>query len=262
MKLRNPLLIRILSAAFAAGFWCWLRTLNFRRFGLDGRSHPTDPREQQVLYVFWHEGIFGTLCTPGRLQVLISQHTDGEWIAQVCSWLGLDVVRGSTTRGGRQAVRTMLRTEAGAANLAITPDGPRGPRRQMQPGALWIASATGIPIVLIGVGWVRAWRMNSWDQFAIPVPGSSVTGVFSQPIHIPENLDRDDLERWQTHLERELTRLSDLADSWAARIRELGAKAEPPARELVPLPNFGEADDLPAQRAAQRFSLAGSQRPA
>lgn len=250
MKLRNRLLIRILSAVFAAGFWCWLRTLNFRRFGVDGLNHPTNPQEHQVLYAFWHEGIVGTICTPGRLRVLISQHADGEWIAQVCSWLGLDVVRGSTTRGGRQAVRTMLRTAAGAANLAITPDGPRGPRRQMQPGAIWIASATGIPIVLIGVGWVRAWRMNSWDRFGIPVPGSSITGVFSQPIQIPENLDSDEFEQWQSHLERELNRLNDLADSWAARIRADGSRAEPPPRELVPLPDFARSNGQLAQRAA------------
>lgn len=243
MKLRNPLLIRILAAIAAAGIWCWIQTLRFRQFGLDGRTHPTNAREKQVLYAFWHDGIFGTLCPPGTcrgLKALISQHADGEFIAQVCQWLGLGVVRGSTTRGGRQAVHVMLREAGGDANLAITPDGPRGPRREMQPGAVWIASSSGLPIVLIGVGYARAWRANSWDRFGLPVPGSRVTAVFSQPIHIPADLDRDGLEQWRSHLERELTRINDVAEAWAARMQSEGSRAPLPEAVFVPPPDFAQ----------------------
>lgn len=224
--------------------------MRFRQFGVDGRTHPTDAREQQVLYAFWHDGIFGTLCPPGTcrgLKALISQHADGEWIAQVCQWLGLGVVRGSTTRGGRQAVLSMLRSVGGEANLAITPDGPRGPRREMQPGAVWIASSSGLPIVLIGVGYARAWRANSWDRFGIPVPGSRVTAVFSQPIQVPADLDRDGLEQWRAHLERELTHLNDVAEDWAVRLHNEGSRAALPAAVLVPLPEV--APPLRAQAA-------------
>jgi lysophospholipid acyltransferase (LPLAT)-like uncharacterized protein len=247
MKLRNPWLIRIAAAVVAAGLWCWLRTLRFRRCGLDGRHHPTDPREQQVLYVFWHESIFGTLCAPGRLKALISQHADGELIARACHWLGLGTVRGSSTRGGSKAMQSLVRAVGSEANLAITPDGPRGPRRKMQPGAIWLASATGLPIVLIGIGYARAWRLNSWDQFGVPVPGSGVTAVLSQPIYVPADLGRDDLERWRLHLERELNRMNEFAEDWAGRIRQEGSRAAPPECTLVHPPRQTETT---VQRAA------------
>lgn len=247
MKIRNRLLIRFLSGFAAAAIWCWLRTLRRYRISLGGPSHPVDPAEQQVLYAFWHESIFGTLYEPGKLKVLISQHADGEWIARICNWLGLDVVRGSTTRGGRQAVQNLVRSVGSTANLAITPDGPRGPRRQMQPGAVWLASTTGIPIVLIGIGYPRAWRLTSWDKFGVPVPGSSIAQVFSQPIPIPPNLDSDDLELWRVHLEGQLTRLNEQADDWAQQIRQEGSRAKPPEATLVPLP--GEVQPA-AKRAA------------
>lgn len=234
MKLRHPLLIRILAAVVAACLWCWLRTLRFRRCGLDGQHHPTDPCEQQVLYTFWHESILGTLCAPGQLKVLISQHADGEIIAQACHWLGLGTVRGSSTRGGRQALQTLLRSVGSAANLAITPDGPRGPRRQLQPGAIWIASATGLPIVLIGIGFGRAWRLKSWDRLGLPAPGSWVTAVLSQPIYVPPSLDHEALEQWRQHLEQELNRMNELADDWAMRLRLQGPGAEPPERTAAP----------------------------
>jgi lysophospholipid acyltransferase (LPLAT)-like uncharacterized protein len=246
MKIRNRLLIRFLAAIAAAVLWCWLRTLRRWQFGSDGLSHPIDPTEKQFLYLFWHESIFGTLYEPGKLKVLISQHADGEWIARVCNWLGLDVVRGSTTRGGRRAVQALMRSVGNTANLAITPDGPRGPRRKMQPGAVWIASTTGIPIVLAGIGYSRAWRMNSWDQFGLPVPGSGITQVCSQPIYVPADLDRDGLERWREHLERELTGLNEVAEAWAVRIRQHGARATPPETTFVPLPKPGSSTPLAA----------------
>ena len=229
MKLRSRWLIKFLSAGVAALAWCWLRTLGFSRFSLDGRHHPSDPVGEQFIYAFWHEGQLGPLCDPGKCKVLISQHADGEWIAQVCQWLGLGVIRGSSTRGGCQAVHTMIKESGGSKNICITPDGPRGPRRQMQSGAVWVSSTTGIPVVLLGIGYSRAWRANSWDRFAVPVPFSHVCAVVSAPVHIPTDLDREGLEHWRQHLETLLEHVNDQADEWAARVREQGRKAEPPA---------------------------------
>jgi lysophospholipid acyltransferase (LPLAT)-like uncharacterized protein len=172
--------------------------------------------------------VFGPLYDPGRIKVLISQHADGEWIAQICQWLGVGVIRGSTTRGGCAAIQEMIGESGAQTHLGITPDGPRGPRRQLQPGAVWVASTTGIPVVLLGMGFARAWRASSWDRLAIPVPGSTVCAVLSQPIQVPPDLDRAGLERWRLHLEKELQRMNSLADDWAERIRRDGQRAVDP----------------------------------
>ncbi len=231
MKLRSRWLIRFLAAGIAIVAWCWLRTLRLKRFSLDGRHHPADANQQQFLYAFWHEGVLGPLCDPGKIKVLISQHADGEWIAQICQWLGLGVIRGSTTRGGCGAIQEMIGVSGEQSHLGITPDGPRGPRRQMQPGAVWVASTTGIPVVLLGMGFARAWRANSWDRLAIPVPGSTVCAVLSEPIAIPPDLDRAGLDHWRLVLESELQRMNELADAWAERIRQDGRSAAYPTSE-------------------------------
>jgi lysophospholipid acyltransferase (LPLAT)-like uncharacterized protein len=228
MKLRSVWLIRFLAAGIALVAWCWLRTLRLQRFSVDGRHHPADANREQYLYAFWHEGVLGPLCDPGKIKVLISQHADGEWIAQICQWLGLGVIRGSTTRGGCGAIQEMIGQNGAQTHLGITPDGPRGPRRQMQPGAVWVASTTGIPVVLLGVGFAHAWRASSWDRLAIPVPGSTLCAVLSQPMQIPSDLDRAGLDHWRKQLEDELQRMNAIADAWAERIRREGRHAAGP----------------------------------
>lgn len=229
MKLRSRWLIRFLAAGIALVAWCWLRTLRLKRFSVDGRHHPADANREQFLYAFWHEGVLGPLCDPGQIKVLISQHADGEWIAQICQWLGLGVIRGSSTRGGCAAIQEMIGASGAQTHLGITPDGPRGPRRQLQPGAVWVASTTGIPVVLLGIGFARAWRASSWDRMAIPVPGSTVCAVLSQPMQIPPDLDRAGLDHWRKLLEDELQRMNALADAWAERIHREGRHAVGPS---------------------------------
>ena len=128
--------------------------------------------------------------------MLISQHTDGEVIAQICQRLGIGVIRGSTARGGCQALLEMIRDQDETTHLGITPDGPRGPRRELKPGVVMIASQSGLAIVPTGIGFVRAWRFGSWDRFALPCPGSTMVGVVGEPIFVPRDLDRGGLKHW------------------------------------------------------------------
>jgi lysophospholipid acyltransferase (LPLAT)-like uncharacterized protein len=120
--------------------------------------------------------------------------------------------------------------------LGITPDGPRGPRRELKPGAVMIASQTGLAIVPVGIGFVRAWRFGSWDRFALPVPFSVLVGVVGEPIFVPGDLDRNGLEQWVKVVEGELLRMTALAEDWAERIRKEGSRAAEPvissAREM------------------------------
>jgi len=248
MKLRSPFLLSLIANLFGAIAWCWLQTLRFQRHSVDGRYHPSNPQREQYLYIFWHEGIFGPLCDPGKLKTIVSAHADGEFIASLCKWLGLGAIRGSSTRGGRQAVLQMLKETGQDVNLVITPDGPKGPRRKLQAGPIWIASATGVPLILMGIGFARAWRANSWDKLAIPVPFSGACAYLSQPIHVPPDLDREAIELWQQHLEVELNRITDLAATWAESIRRQGPQAPPPQSGFVLLP-AGFSSPAPSKAA-------------
>ena len=165
------------------------------------------------LYAFWHENILLPAYHYGRrdIHVLISQHADGELIAEACRHLGFRVVRGSTTRGGREAIRQMLRLSR-SAHLAITPDGPRGPRRQVQPGMVYLAALTGLPIVAFGIAFERAWRMHSWDRFALPHPWSAAVCVTAEPIRVPEDIDKDQLEHYRLKVENVMNAATQAAE--------------------------------------------------
>jgi hypothetical protein len=100
-------------------------------------------------------------------------------------------------------------------HLAITPDGPRGPRRQMAPGPIFLASKLGIPLVAMGVGHHRPWRAGSWDRFAIPRPGSRARCILSPEMHVPPNLDREGIEHFRLKVQDVLNRLCVEAELWA-----------------------------------------------
>jgi lysophospholipid acyltransferase (LPLAT)-like uncharacterized protein len=228
MKRRNRWLVPYIAAAIAAIIRLWMSTMRVRMIAADGQEHPVDPRQQRYLYAFWHEGLLAPLATRPKIRVLISQHTDGEVIAQICQLLGIGVVRGSTARGGCQALLGMIRNQDETTHLGITPDGPRGPRRQLKPGVVMIASQSGLPIVPVGIGFVRAWRFASWDRFALPIPGSTMVGIVGNPILVPRDLDRAALRDWVQFVEQQLLELTELADDWAGRIRRRGSSALPP----------------------------------
>jgi lysophospholipid acyltransferase (LPLAT)-like uncharacterized protein len=149
-----------------------------------------------------------------KVHVLISQHADGKLIAEIIRHLGFGVVHGSTTRGAVEAVRGLLKLPDGF-HLGITPDGPRGPRRQVQPGLVFLSSRLGIPIVPAGFGYDRPWRMKSWDRFAVPRPGSRATCVTAHPILVPPNAARGLLEEYRELVEAQLTAVSNAAERWA-----------------------------------------------
>lgn len=227
MTFRSRWLVGYLAAALALVIRVWVGTLRVRKVSIDGRDHPADPAEQRYIYIFWHEGLLAPLTTPAKIRVLISQHTDGELIAQICRRLGIGVIRGSTARGGSQALLEMIR-DSGEAHLGITPDGPRGPRRELKPGAVMVASQSGLFIVPVGIGFVRAWRAGSWDRFAIPLPFSTLTGVIGEPIEVPPDLDRGGLKSWTRRVQQQMEALTAAAEDWATRIRREGRQAVPP----------------------------------
>jgi lysophospholipid acyltransferase (LPLAT)-like uncharacterized protein len=222
MKLRNP---RLIQGAGRLGAWTirlWLGTLRFEYHPLGPAVDPRgfDSAERRYLYAFWHE----TMLLPTYLYrhanccILVSRHADGELITQMCRHLDIKVVRGSTTRGGMEAVRQMLAVEDNY-HLAITPDGPRGPRRRVQMGVVYLAARLGLPIVPAGFGFDRPWRLRTWDRFALPKPGTRATCVTGVPIEVPSRANRQMFEAHRKKVEDELLTLTSLAERWAVEGR-------------------------------------------
>jgi lysophospholipid acyltransferase (LPLAT)-like uncharacterized protein len=225
MKIRHPLVIK--AVGFAVGWLVrlWIGTLRYRYRPMGQNLDPNQPNfAGRYLYAFWHENILVPAYHYGRrdIHVLISEHADGQLMAEACRHLGFRVVRGSATRGGARAIRKMCRLSR-SAHLAITPDGPRGPRRQVQPGVVYLAALTGLPIVCFGIAFERAWRMKSWDRFAVPYPWSGAVCVTAEPIHVPENVRREQLEQYRLRVQQAMDAASEAAE------RIVQGKAGPPA---------------------------------
>jgi lysophospholipid acyltransferase (LPLAT)-like uncharacterized protein len=219
MKIRHPWLIKAAGLAAAGAVRLWVGTLSYRYRPLGPNVDPNRPGFRgRYIYAFWHENILLPAYHYGRpdIWVLISRHADGQLIAEAARHLRFRVVAGSTTRGGAEALRQMVRlSEHG--HLAITPDGPRGPRRRVQPGVVYLSARTGLPIIPIGIAFASAWRMRSWDRFALPRPGSAAACVTTEPIAVPEELGRSGLEDYRLRVEEALHRATVEAEKLVRR---------------------------------------------
>lgn len=219
MKIRSPTFAKWIGLLGAVIIRAWIGTLSYRFYHLGPVLDPTRLQtKDRYIYVAWHENILVPCYEFAGvgIQVLISQHHDGEMIAQLCQRIGFGTIRGSSTRGGLKAMREMIRASEGA-HIAVAPDGPRGPRRQMELGFVYLAAKTGLPIVLLGIGHNRPWRLNTWDRFALPRPFSKAVIVSTKPITIPADVNREELEAYRANLERRLSELTDYAERLAMR---------------------------------------------
>lgn len=220
MKLDSPLIHGLGGLLATTVVRAWMRTLDYKVVYYDPLVDPAfpDARPCQKIYIFWHEYILFPLYLRGgcNMAMLLSRHRDAELLMHVARHMGFEFVRGSTNRGGVAALRELFRRSQ-HMHLAITPDGPRGPRRQMSPGPVFLASKLGIPLVSMGFGYDRPWRVRkAWDQFAIPRPFSRARAVVSGEIFVPPDLDRDGLEHYRCRVEQLQSRLCDEAEEWAA----------------------------------------------
>ncbi len=145
------------------------------------------------LFVLWHGGLLPLTFwhRDEGITVLVSEHSDGEIIARVIEAWGYRTIRGSTTRGASRALLGLIRELEEGRVLAVTPDGPRGPARKFQPGALVAAQRAGVPLVAITLGVDRAWSFGSWDRFLVPKPFARVTIAYSPPTTVDGASSRD-----------------------------------------------------------------------
>ena len=147
---------------------------------------------QGVVFTFWHGQMLPLLAEHNRpTTVLISDHRDGEIITQVVSGFGCRAVRGSSSKGAARALLQLSRTLNEGNDIAITPDGPRGPRHSFAPGAVVLSQRTNAPIAFMVSHTNRVWRLKTWDQFEVPKPFARVTVVYSEPFVVSTDRARD-----------------------------------------------------------------------
>jgi len=188
-------------------------TIRFRREG-EHHYRELEDADQRILYAFWHGRLLSLVHDRARAghAVLISTHRDGEYIARLIEAYGFTTVRGSSTRGGAQAARDMVRAGRDGRDMAVTPDGPKGPAEECKAGVLALARLGGYPVIPIGISASRAWRLKSWDRFLVPKPFSKVVVVYGAPIRVPRDLTREQEGPMLAQIEdamRDVTRRAD-----------------------------------------------------
>lgn len=168
---------------------------------------------QRPIMAFWHGRILpATIFWRDRgIIVITSENFDGEWIARIIARFGFGSARGSSSRGGVKALVQMKRLMQQGHPTAFTLDGPRGPAEQAQPGALWLARATGQPILPFHVEAASAWHARSWDRTQVPKPFSRVAVAVGPPFLVDCEADDTGLEQRRLDLEAELCRLRERA---------------------------------------------------
>src|SRR5690242_18094578 len=192
-------------------------TLRWRVSGLQHLDAIRAAGHQPVM-AFWHARILpATYYFRGRgIVVITSENFDGEWIARIIERFGFGTARGSSSRGGVKALLQLTRDMAAGKPAGFTVDGPRGPARVAQPGAIWLAKASGHPVLPFHLEADRHWTLGSWDHTQIPKPFATVAITIGEPFYVPQDADAAALESARLRLEQ---RLKDLEPKTLALLR-------------------------------------------
>ena len=164
---------------------------------------------RRPIMAFWHGRVLTATYYFRRrdIVVMISENFDGEWIARIIETFGFRTSRGSTSRGGRRALLQLKREMDRGLPSGFAVDGPRGPARKAQPGAVWLAKLTGNPVVPFHMEASSYWNLKSWDRTQIPKPFSTVALAVGTPIVVPRDADEAMLEAKRIELEQALLAL-------------------------------------------------------
>jgi lysophospholipid acyltransferase (LPLAT)-like uncharacterized protein len=183
-------------------------TFRWRQEGLEHLDTVTGSGRQPIM-AFWHGRILPSTYFFRRrgIVVITSENFDGEWIAGIIERFGYGTARGSTSRGAVKALVRLKRDMAAGKPAAFTLDGPRGPAKVAQPGAIWLAKATGNPIIPFHIEARRHWTLRSWDRTQIPKPFSDVAISIGEPIEVPPDADDGAVEEARQTLEARLAAL-------------------------------------------------------
>lgn len=188
------------------------RTVRLEVIGED-RHREVREKKGNVIYAFWHNRILLLIYTHRnqRICVMVSHSRDGENINRTIRRFGLSSVRGSSSRGGSSALRSLSKKLENGYDVGVTPDGPRGPRYQVQMGIIHLALKSGRVIVPVANSMSKKWVLKSWDRFLVPLPFTKAVLMYGDPVEVGKN---SNLEDKRLELEEMLTSLTEEADSY------------------------------------------------
>ncbi|ROQ92317.1 lysophospholipid acyltransferase family protein [Desulfosoma caldarium] len=217
-------LLRHLPCWGASLLSAWHRTCRFHVVG-KAHLHAALNRDPPGLLTTWHFAFPSVLYFFRHVNgiLMVSRSQDGEWAARLAHCLGFQTVRGSSHRGGAEALRAMLRKIQDGYPAGLIADGSQGPPLRAQKGIVWLASVTGLPLVPLSLAADAAWRLPSWDRTLLPKPFARLVIAAGNPIHVPRRTAGQDLEPFRRLLETRLHGLTELAQECVSRAEVLAA---------------------------------------
>jgi len=215
MGLWRDKLVPYLAPRAAYAYILLLRATMRLEFDNQEALHRARREHGHYILTFWHSRfvMMPYVCLTRRMVALISRSRDSRMLGLILEQLGFDLAWGSSSTGGAYALREVLRKVRDGYDVAITPDGPRGPRRRVKPGVIATARMTGLPIVPTGFSARPARRLGSWDRTLLPYPFARGLFICGEPLLVPRDADDAEQERLRQFVEAEVDRLTDLADT-------------------------------------------------
>jgi lysophospholipid acyltransferase (LPLAT)-like uncharacterized protein len=202
LPLAGALVIRALA-------WTW-------RFRVRGREHVDSARRMHphIVFAFWHGRLLPLVHVHRgeNAHVLASEHEDGELLGRTIRHFGFGHVRGSSTRGGTKAILALAEASGAGHDVALTVDGPRGPRFEVKPGVVEVAKLTGCAIIPVTTSSRRHRTFASWDAFELPAPFTRVVVTYGPPVVVPRDADRELMEAKRRELESSLRHITEAGD--------------------------------------------------
>ncbi len=215
MRIRHPLINSTLSAGMTGSFRMLFRTL---RIEFDFEVPDSNPYQvvqgPTYIYSVWHDSMVVPVFAGKQpaTMALVGQHNDGSYVANILRSAGIPSVRGSSSKGGAAAIRKLI-DETKDHHIVITPDGPRGPRRELKPGLTYLAAKTGKPLVPTAFACSRFWSIKgSWTDQMIPSPFARAVVLTGQPIEVPKKASREELDEYTAQLQLAMDELNERAE--------------------------------------------------
>jgi lysophospholipid acyltransferase (LPLAT)-like uncharacterized protein len=225
LRIRSRLLTKFVGWLVALIFRSLSRTLRLRGLVEADFTDCSVKTRRGYIYALWHDSILIPLARQALerppVAALVSRHQDGAYLAEFMHYIGIRSIRGSTARGGDQALRELMRL-GDDWHIFITPDGPRGPHHVVKSGLIYLASRTGRPIVTMVSHFESAWHFRgNWTGLLIPKPFSRGCYLFGEPLTIPPDLSREQIEFYRSRVQAEMIRIEQ-------KLARIAAGNEPP----------------------------------
>jgi lysophospholipid acyltransferase (LPLAT)-like uncharacterized protein len=193
------------------------------RYSISWEEPPSPPDatcEKPVIYTFWHRAVFASAWLWRRvgIAVMVSRSFDGEYIARTIEKLGFTAVRGSSSRGGAQALLSLKSQLENGNSVAFTIDGPRGPKYLAKPGPVLLARLAALPMVAFYVALDDPWVLDTWDQLMIPKPFSKALVRMGAKMRVPADADDEEMAKFHRQLQAALEQVTAFAEANVARV--------------------------------------------